>query len=194
MEVCRYCVVMLMFCLVKILFSVVSMFGWFLWMCIRWCLLCSGSEIFGKFIVESVELLLEYLINLFVIFRLIFFCVFWVELLMCGVRRMLLNLYSGEVNGLLLVVGFVGNMLIVVFVRCLFVSVLYSVGIFIIVLCEVLISSELGFISEIFFVFIIFLVDGFFGICRFIILFIFSRLERCCIWVVLFSGSLFLIL
>lgn len=100
---------------------------------------------------------------------------------MCGVRRMLSNLYSGEVNGSLLVVGFVGNMSIVVFVRCLFVSVLYSVGIFIIVSCEVLISSELGFISEIFFVFIIFLVDGFFGICRFIISFIFSRLERCCI-------------
>lgn len=131
--------------------------------------------------VDSVELLFEYLISFFVIFRLMFFCVFCVELLICGVRIMLLNLYSGEVNGLLLVVGFVGKMLIVVFVRCFVVSVLYKVGIFIIVLCVVLISSEFGFIRVIFFVFIMFLVEVFLGMCRLIILFIFSNLDRCCI-------------
>lgn len=76
--------------------------------------MCFGRDIFGKLIVDRVELLLLYLVSLFVILILIFCCVFCVLLLMCGVRIILLNLCSGDMNFLLFDLGFIGNMLIVV--------------------------------------------------------------------------------
>lgn len=84
-------------------------------MCNKWLWFVSlGSDILGKLIVVMVELLFEYLVSLFVILILIFFCVFCVELLICGVKIMLLNLCNGDINFLLFDFGFIGNILIVV--------------------------------------------------------------------------------
>lgn len=106
-----------------------------------------------------------------------------------GARRMPLNLYSGEANGLSPAVGLAGNMLTVVFVRRPSVSVLYSVGTLIIALCEVPTSSELGPTSETLPVFTTPPADGPLGIRRSIILSTPSRLERRRIRAVPFSGS-----
>lgn len=155
---------------------------------------CFGSDILGKLILESVELLFEYLVSLLVILMLMFFCVFWVDFFMCGVKIMLLNFISGDLNGFLFDAGFFGNMLIVVFVIWLDLSVLYRVGILIIVLWVVLMKIVFGFMCVNFFVFIIFLVLVVFGICSDMILYLLSSLFKVCIWVVLLSESLFLML
>lgn len=160
-----------MFWFINIWLILFKIFGLFWWMCNKcFVLLLVGSDIFGKFIVDKVELLLEYFINLFVIFVLMFFWVFVVELLMCGVKIMLLNLCNGDLNGLLIDVGLIGNMLIVVLCKLFVFKWVVNVFKFMIVLRVVLIKIVFFFNWVMCFVFIKFLVEVFFGICKEIVL------------------------
>lgn len=195
MFVCRYWVLMLMFFFVNVWFIWVRIFGWFLcmWSRCEW-LVCFGSDILGKLMVDSVELLLLYFVSLFVILILIFFCVFCVLLFICGVRMILLNVWSGDLNFLVLDLGLIGNILIVVLFSWLFFNVFVSVLIFIIVLWDVLIKMLFFFIWDSFFLLIIFWVCGVLGMWSEIMLEVLSSFLSDFIWVELFSISLFLIL
>lgn len=132
--------------------------------------------------------------NFLVIFKLMFVCVFMVELFMCGVKIMFGILCSGEMNFLLLVFGFFGNMLIVVLVIWFDFKVFVKFLIMIYVLCVVLMKIVFFFICVNFFLVMKLCVDGILGICKEIILVLVKSLFKLLIWCVLFNGSFVIVL